>query len=203
MLQLDCPDDAESYIHRVGRTARHRNKGNGLLVLLPNEVPGMLKELDKAKVPTKQIKVNQKRAVSAKAKISAEVAADPELRHLAKKAFTSYMRSVHLQPNKDIFDVHALPTLEYAQVCYRQHLHVGPLGRVDCVSPREFVIDCGGVRVHKTVTWAAVGANSEVSGGRHDAGCGSGSQEHQQEAAEAESRHHQLKEEATGQEPTP
>ena len=101
-----------------------------MLVLLPNEVPGMLKELDKAKVPTKQIKVNQKRAVSAKAKISAEVAADPELRHLAKKAFTSYMRSVHLQPNKDIFDVHALPTLEYAQVRYRQHLCMGPLGRV-------------------------------------------------------------------------
>lgn len=117
MLQLDCPDDTESYIHRVGRTARHKSKGSGLLVLLPSEAPAMVPLLKQARIPLNQIRVNSKRAVSVNAKIAAEVAADPELRQLAKKAFVSYLRSVYLQPNKDVFGPPAsLPVREFALV---------------------------------------------------------------------------------------
>lgn len=45
VLQLDCPEDAVAYIHRAGRTARFNAKGDNLLVLLPSEREGMLKEL--------------------------------------------------------------------------------------------------------------------------------------------------------------
>ena len=33
VLQLDAPEDAETYIHRVGRTARYESQGKALLLL--------------------------------------------------------------------------------------------------------------------------------------------------------------------------
>ena len=60
VVQLDCPESTESYIHRVGRTARYRNKGNGLLVLLPSERK-MVAALKDARIPLKQIKVRRSR----------------------------------------------------------------------------------------------------------------------------------------------
>ena len=46
VVQLDCPDSVDTYIHRVGRTARYRASGNSLLMLLPSEV-AMLDNLKK------------------------------------------------------------------------------------------------------------------------------------------------------------
>jgi ATP-dependent RNA helicase DDX10/DBP4 len=37
VIQYDCPEDINTYIHRVGRTARYKSKGNALLFLLPSE----------------------------------------------------------------------------------------------------------------------------------------------------------------------
>jgi ATP-dependent RNA helicase DDX10/DBP4 len=37
VIQFDCPEDISTYIHRVGRTARHKAKGSSLLFLLPSE----------------------------------------------------------------------------------------------------------------------------------------------------------------------
>lgn len=37
VIQYDCPEDMNTYIHRVGRTARYKSKGNALLFLLPSE----------------------------------------------------------------------------------------------------------------------------------------------------------------------
>jgi hypothetical protein len=45
-----------------------------------------------------------------------QVAADPELKYVAQKAFTSYIRSVSLQPNKDVFDASQLPLDAFAEV---------------------------------------------------------------------------------------
>ncbi|KAI5189268.1 ATP-dependent RNA helicase DDX10/DBP4 [Nematocida sp. AWRm77] len=44
VLQLDAPDSKETYIHRVGRTARNGAKGKGILAVLPRE-EGLLKDL--------------------------------------------------------------------------------------------------------------------------------------------------------------
>ena len=38
VIQVDCPEDTNTYIHRVGRTARYKSKGNALLMLLPSEL---------------------------------------------------------------------------------------------------------------------------------------------------------------------
>lgn len=50
VIQVDCPDDTATYIHRVGRTARYESAGHALLLLLPSERDAMLKELFSKKV---------------------------------------------------------------------------------------------------------------------------------------------------------
>jgi len=38
VVQADCPEDVQTYIHRVGRTARFTHSGKAFLLLLPSEV---------------------------------------------------------------------------------------------------------------------------------------------------------------------
>ena len=56
VLQFDCPEDANTYIHRAGRTARYNEVGEALLILLPSEEKGMVQKLLQKKVPVKEIK---------------------------------------------------------------------------------------------------------------------------------------------------
>jgi ATP-dependent RNA helicase DDX10/DBP4 len=37
------------------------------------------------------------------------------MKYLAQKSFITYLRSIYLQSNKEVFDVHCLPTEEYAE----------------------------------------------------------------------------------------
>ncbi|ORX98326.1 DEAD-domain-containing protein [Basidiobolus meristosporus CBS 931.73] len=114
VIQVDCPEDAETYIHRVGRTARYDSVGHALLFLLPSEEKGMIEALTKKKVPIENIKVKASKTVSVANQLQSFCFQDPEIKYLAQKAFVSYMRSVYLQRNKDIFDVNSLPGEEFA-----------------------------------------------------------------------------------------
>ena len=114
VLQLDCPEDVDAYIHRVGRTARFRQRGNGLLVLLPSEAPGMVPRLRENKIPVKKTAINPDKAVSVIGKVASEVAADSHLKHLAQRAFSSYVRSVVIASNKEVFRAEDLPLDELA-----------------------------------------------------------------------------------------
>ncbi|KAL3699296.1 hypothetical protein R1sor_017318 [Riccia sorocarpa] len=113
VVQVDCPEDVASYIHRVGRTARYTASGRSLLFLTPSE-EAMLEDLKAAKIPVKVIKPNKEKVQSVTGAISALVSKNPELKYLGQKAFITYLRSIHLQKNKAIFDVKALPIAEYA-----------------------------------------------------------------------------------------
>ena len=115
VVQLDCPEDANTYIHRVGRTARYEKDGNALLILLPSEVEGMLEELEAKKIPIEEIRVNPKKLVSVQQKLEAFCAQDSEMKHWAQRTFICYLRSVHLQSNKNVFDIHKLPTDKFSQ----------------------------------------------------------------------------------------
>ncbi|EED93629.1 predicted protein, partial [Thalassiosira pseudonana CCMP1335] len=115
VVQADAPEDVEMYIHRVGRTARYTAGGKALLVVLPQEEEGLLKQLADAKITVKTCSMNPKKAVMVSKKASAVVAASPDMNLLAKKAFKSYLRSVHLMPNKEVFPgVMDLPLEDYA-----------------------------------------------------------------------------------------
>lgn len=37
VIQFDCPDTLDTYVHRAGRTARYKSRGKSLLFLLPGE----------------------------------------------------------------------------------------------------------------------------------------------------------------------
>ena len=114
VVQLDCPEDANTYIHRVGRTARYERDGQALLVLLPSEEAGMVAVLGARKIPVTRIAVNPSKLVSVQRKLATFCVQDLEMKHWAQRSFICYLRSIHLQSNKDVFDVHKLPTDEYA-----------------------------------------------------------------------------------------
>ncbi|RHY99673.1 hypothetical protein DYB35_011596 [Aphanomyces astaci] len=114
VVQLDAPEDTPNYIHRVGRTARYNKNGRALMLLLASEVTGLLAGLEDANVPISKIEVNPAKTQSTHGKVASIVAADKELKALAQKAFMLYVRSIYLQPAKDIFDATALDTEQLA-----------------------------------------------------------------------------------------
>ncbi|KAI9787212.1 MAG: ATP-dependent RNA helicase dbp4 [Geoglossum umbratile] len=114
VIQLDCPEDAETYIHRVGRTARFERNGRAVLFLDPSEEEGMLKRLEQKKVPIERINVRQKKQQSIKNQLQNMCFRDPELKYIGQKAFASYVRSVYIQKDKEIFRIKELPLEEFA-----------------------------------------------------------------------------------------
>lgn len=108
MIQVDCPEDVNQYIHRAGRTARHNAKGESLLVLMPSEEDAMVEELKQKNIQINRIHIDPKKMFSPKAKIEAFLAQDQQLKETAKRAYTSYIKSVFLMKNKSIFKVHEL-----------------------------------------------------------------------------------------------
>ncbi|XP_044113629.1 probable ATP-dependent RNA helicase DDX10 isoform X2 [Neovison vison] len=114
VLQFDCPEDANTYIHRAGRTARYKEDGEALLILLPSEEKGMVQQLLQKKVPVKEIKINPEKLIDIQKKLEAFLAQDQDLKERAQRCFVSYIRSVYLMKDKEIFDVSKLPIPEYA-----------------------------------------------------------------------------------------
>lgn len=106
VIQFDCPEDGDTYIHRVGRTARNRSKGHGLLFLLPSEL-GMIEELKTKRVTPKKVMFQENRFQSIVGKIGGYLAEESELKYLAQRALVSYLRAVHRMGHAkpDIFDV--------------------------------------------------------------------------------------------------
>ncbi|RMZ90500.1 hypothetical protein DV736_g2273, partial [Chaetothyriales sp. CBS 134916] len=115
VIQLDCPEDADTYIHRVGRTARYESEGKAILFLDPSEENGMLKALERSKVKVESIKVRSKKMQhSIRTQLQNMCFKDPELKYLGQKAFVSYVRSVYIQKDRDIFDVKKLDLEAFA-----------------------------------------------------------------------------------------
>ena len=107
VIQADCPDHIDTYIHRVGRTARYRNHGNAILLIDKNQV-NIIKYIKNKNIPIKQVKSNIKNFQYISNKFSSYLAADPSLKYLAQKAFISYIRSIYLQKDKSIFNIESI-----------------------------------------------------------------------------------------------
>ncbi|XP_078736571.1 putative ATP-dependent RNA helicase DDX10 isoform X4 [Lampetra fluviatilis] len=114
VLQFDCPEDASTYIHRAGRTARYQEDGEALLMLLPSEEAGMVKQLQERKVPINKIRVNPDKLKDVRGKLEGFLAQEKELKERAQRCFMSYLRAVYLMKNKEVFDVTRLPLPQYA-----------------------------------------------------------------------------------------
>jgi len=114
VIQVDCPEDVDTYIHRVGRTARYNRDGRGVLFLTPSEEEGMLKQLEAKKVPIELINVREKKRKSIKDQVTHMCFKDPALKYLAQKAFITYVKSIYLQKDKSIFRLKEYDLEEYS-----------------------------------------------------------------------------------------
>lgn len=114
VIQHDCPEDADTYIHRVGRTARYERDGRAVLFLEPSEEKGMMERLAQKKIPIESINIRAKKQQTVKSQLQNMCFKDPELKYLGQKAFMSYARSVYVQKDKEVFKIQELPLEEYA-----------------------------------------------------------------------------------------
>lgn len=103
VVQADCPEDADTYIHRVGRTARYESNGRAVLFLEPSEEEGFLKRLEHKKVPIQKVNVREAKKKSIKNELQSYCFQSADLKYLGQKAFISYTRSIHLQKDKEVF----------------------------------------------------------------------------------------------------
>lgn len=104
IIQLDCPDRVETYIHRVGRTARNGQAGRSTLFLLPSE-SAFREQLVAAKIPISKTNINSARALEIDVAIQALIIQKPELKAMAQKALKSYLKAIYLMSDKTVFDV--------------------------------------------------------------------------------------------------
>ncbi|KID94752.1 ATP-dependent RNA helicase DBP4, partial [Metarhizium majus ARSEF 297] len=108
VIQVDCPEDVDTYIHRVGRTARYQSKGRAVLFLDPSEEPGMVRRLEQKKIPIQKVNVKEKKKKSIKNDLQNMCFQNPDLKYLGQKAFISYSRAIHLQRDKEVFKLDKL-----------------------------------------------------------------------------------------------
>jgi len=101
VIQMDCPEDTETYIHRIGRTARYRSKGNSLLLLDPSEVSFIELLKEKTLLP-KQLHTKKTEDISSK--LATLLIESPPIKYLAERAFVSYVKSLSLLGNKEVFN---------------------------------------------------------------------------------------------------
>lgn len=112
---MDCPPDINTYIHRVGRTARYKGNGQAILVLASHEEKEMLNELALKKIPITKLEVNMKRITNIDSKLQNLCASEVELKESAKRALMAYMRSIYLMGNKKIFQIEKIDIAKYSQ----------------------------------------------------------------------------------------
>ncbi|KAL9624073.1 MAG: hypothetical protein Q9160_001595 [Pyrenula sp. 1 TL-2023] len=114
VIQVDCPEDPETYIHRVGRTARYNREGRAVLFLDPSEEEGTLRGLARKKVSPEKLNVRAKKQTSIKNQLQNMCFKDPELKYLGQKAFITYVKSVYVKKDKETFDIRNLALDEFA-----------------------------------------------------------------------------------------
>ncbi|XP_054724436.1 probable ATP-dependent RNA helicase DDX10 [Uloborus diversus] len=115
VVQMDCPEDVNTYIHRVGRTARFEKGGEALLVLLPSEKEAMIKHLQSRKIPIEEIKVNPSKLRSVQRKLEAICARDVNLKDSGSRAFKAYLKNIFLMKDKSVFNVAEINVELYAK----------------------------------------------------------------------------------------
>ncbi|CAN6183562.1 unnamed protein product [Urochloa humidicola] len=127
VVQVDCPQGIENYIHRVGRTARYNKKGKALMFLCPEE-EGMLEKLKatESKIPIHIRKPKSEQLEQISQNIASVLVKFPNLQQLGKRAFVTYLKSVYLQKDKTVFDLSRFSAEQFAAYAASLGLPVTP-----------------------------------------------------------------------------
>ncbi|OHS96807.1 DEAD/DEAH box helicase family protein [Tritrichomonas foetus] len=102
VIQMDCPTTTETYIHRVGRTARFYQGGKGLLFLTPSE-KAFVTKMAENKVNLRPIQIQESELINIKPELVDVLAKFSDVKHLAIKAFTTYLKSVQRHNDGEVF----------------------------------------------------------------------------------------------------
>ncbi|XP_064433557.1 probable ATP-dependent RNA helicase DDX10 isoform X3 [Mirounga angustirostris] len=113
LARLSLKNPEYVWVHEKAKY-RYKEDGEALLILLPSEEKGMVQQLLQKKVPVKDIKINPEKLIDIQKKLESFLAQDQDLKERAQRCFVSYIRSVYLMKDKEIFDVSKLPIPEYA-----------------------------------------------------------------------------------------
>ncbi|KAG5519736.1 hypothetical protein PMAC_000009 [Pneumocystis sp. 'macacae'] len=113
VLQFDCPENADTYIHRVGRTARFDKNGKAFMFLCPSETK-ILEHLEKKKVQIQEIKIKSSEKIDISKQLQHICFKEPEIKYLGQKAYVSYLRSIYLQKDKEVFKLEDLSIKEFS-----------------------------------------------------------------------------------------
>lgn len=95
VLQVDAPEDADTYIHRVGRTARYESAGKALLFLAPSEEEGMKVALAKKGIEVAKIKIKASKTHSIQNQLQKLCFQDPEIKYLGQRVGASFSSRSH------------------------------------------------------------------------------------------------------------
>lgn len=115
VIQVDCPEDAATYVHRVGRCARFGRSGKSLLMLMPSEEEAMLKRLQSNDIEIKNMNIKKNSKKTIRPQLQSLCFKDPQMKNLGQRAFISYYRSIYVQKDKEVFDVESLPADKFAE----------------------------------------------------------------------------------------
>ena len=75
----------------------------------------MIERLKQKRVPIEETKVREKKQQSIQNLLQNMCFKDPEIKYLGSKAFVSYVKSVYVQKDKEVFNLKKLPLEEYAK----------------------------------------------------------------------------------------
>ncbi|KAK0660693.1 ATP-dependent RNA helicase has1 [Lasiodiplodia hormozganensis] len=114
VIQLDPPDDARSFIHRAGRTARAGKTGRCLLVLNPSEV-GFIKVLREARVELTEFDFPEKKLLNIQSQLEKLISSNYYLNKSAKDAFRSYLNAYASHSLRSIYSVEKLDLKKVAR----------------------------------------------------------------------------------------
>lgn len=115
VIQVDCPEDAATYVHRVGRCARFGRAGKSLLMLMPSEEEAMLKRLESNEIEVKNMNIKKNSKKTIRPQLQSLCFKDPQMKNLGQRAFISYYRSIYVQKDKEVFNLESLPAEKYAE----------------------------------------------------------------------------------------
>ena len=125
VVQLDAPEDADMYIHHVGRTARYESKGKGLLSLMPSEeeegcftIQSRPRKTQKyPKSTTKPLLSGSRNQVfQPKSIVLFFLRSNVAYIHSRFQEFVLYIRSVYPHKDNSVFKIKELPVDLFAEL---------------------------------------------------------------------------------------
>ncbi|KAL0234193.1 hypothetical protein PCE1_001231 [Barthelona sp. PCE] len=102
VVQFDVPESSDTYIHRVGRTARHKRGGKAVTLVTRGEIP-FIHLLRKRGIPISKTEINPMRLIDIAELVRTVLVKKEDVHDLARSALKNYIKSISLQPNKEVF----------------------------------------------------------------------------------------------------